>query len=114
MFSSFFKKKLIRMFDDNLIKAENGISDSQLFVADMYREGAGISPNIKQAVFWYKKASKNGDIEAAYKLGYLYATGEGVKKNRGKAIAYFTHASLQGHKKSTKIVEQILSGRFIK
>ncbi|HVO65659.1 MAG TPA: hypothetical protein VMT12_04165 [Syntrophales bacterium] len=53
------------------------------------------------------KAAAQGDAEAQYRLGTLYATGEGVKKDRGEANKWFRRAASQGHAKARESLEFI-------
>ena len=39
---AFFKKRTARLFNESLMKAERGIPEFQVIVADMYREGVPI------------------------------------------------------------------------
>ena len=45
----FFKNRTARLFNESLMKAEQGIPEFQLIVADMYREGAGTVSNMQEA-----------------------------------------------------------------
>ena len=62
----FFKNRTARLFNESLMKAEQGIPEFQVIVADMYREGAGTASDNQEAIYWYEEASKNGNLEATY------------------------------------------------
>ncbi len=44
--------------------AEKGVSDVQYWLGDRYYMGIGISENYKEAVKWYRKAAKQGNLYA--------------------------------------------------
>ena len=53
----FFKNRTARLFNESLMKAEQGIPEFQVIVADMYREGSGTDVNIQKAISsGYEKA----------------------------------------------------------
>ena len=62
----------------------------------MYDYGMGTGQNFKEAVKWYRKAAEQGDAEAQYSLGVMYAKGEGVAKNFRKAVKWYRKAAEQG------------------
>ncbi|MCR5453609.1 MAG: tetratricopeptide repeat protein, partial [Bacteroidales bacterium] len=47
----------------------------------------------EQAIFWYKKAAKQGDVDAQMKLVFCYENGIGVSKNRSVAEKWFAEAA---------------------
>lgn len=60
-----------RAFEEYLALAKEGFSNSQAFVAWMYRKGIGVEENRGNAYAWYKKASESGDAEAQYYLANM-------------------------------------------
>ena len=42
--------------------------------------------NDQEAVKWFRLAAEQGDADAQYNLGYMYALGEGVAKNDQEAV----------------------------
>ena len=98
----FFKKRTARLFNESLIKAEQGIPEFQVIVADMYREGAGTDVNIEKAISWYQEASTNGNLEATYKLGVAYFRGDGVNKDVEKGVEYVDRAAKSGYEMAIK------------
>ena len=98
----FFKNRTARLFNESLMKAEQGIPEFQVIVADMYREGAGMDVNIKKAIYWYEEASKNGNLEATYKLGVAYFRGDGLNEDVDKGIEYVERAAKDGYKMAIK------------
>lgn len=53
------------------------VFDAQLKSADIYLNGEGATQNIEKGVGVLKQAAGAGSLEAAYRLGQLYATGVG-------------------------------------
>ena len=51
--------------------------------------------------------ARNGDAQAQYLLGSMFANGNGVKKNLVRAHALFSLAAAQGHDKATLYKEEI-------
>ena len=59
---------------------------------------AGIEPNPKAAVSWWKNASDQYDhIQSTYEMGVALYTGEGVAENEQLAVEYFRKAAESGH-----------------
>ena len=54
--------------------ARMGNKESQVNLGNLYDSGQGCSPDPKKAVYWYKRAVKNGEAHGAYNLGVHYKT----------------------------------------
>ena len=50
-----------------------------------------------EAVKWYRKAAEQGDADAQFNLGVMYAKGEGVPQNHAEALKWFRLAADQGN-----------------
>ena len=92
---------------------ERGDPHCQNLVGYSYDLGLGVKRNIKLALFWYRQAAKNNDIEGLFNLALLYekvvyCDGEGVRKNIRCAQAWLGKAAQQGHKKAAAKLEKIL------
>ena len=98
----FFKNKTASLFNESLIKAEQGIPEFQVIVADMCREGAGTVLDNQKAIYWYEEASNKGNTEATYKLGVAYFRGDGVGEDIDKGIKYVELAAKKGYKMAIK------------
>ncbi len=61
--------------------AEQGDSDAQFILGQMYYSGMGVPPHLAEAVTWYRKAAEQGHGLAQFKLGLMYDVGEGVPKD---------------------------------
>ena len=56
-------------------------------------------PKIPKALYWYKTAAKNGNVNAMKELGYIYETGRlGVKKDPKEAQYWKDMAERAGKK----------------
>ena len=62
----------------------------------MYDNGEGVPEDDRQAVFWYRKAAKQGDAVAQSNLGNMYDDGEGVPKDDVQAYVWINLAAAQG------------------
>ena len=50
-----------------------------------------------KAVEWYRKAAKQGSVDAQFNLGECYYEGTGVEKDAAKAVEWFRRAAEQGN-----------------
>ena len=49
------------------------------------------------ALKYYTKAAELGDVEAHYRLGFMYGEGEGVEKDEEKEVHHYEKAAIGGH-----------------
>lgn len=52
--------------------------------------------NFVEAVRWYRKAAKQGDINAQHNLAVMYDDGDGVRQDKVEAIGWYRKAAEQG------------------
>lgn len=81
--------------------AERGDPLAQLKLGMLYYMGKGVPENEKTALTWLKRSADQGQIEAMFQLGNLYAFGEHAgqlspEPDREAALWYF-HAASRGH-----------------
>ncbi len=62
-----------------------------------YKDGYGVSKDLRKATEWYIKASKEGDAIAQRNIASCYANGEGVENDESKAVNMYFRAALQGN-----------------
>jgi TPR repeat protein len=80
------------------VAAENGLCLAQYNLAQLYRNGVGVIPkDLAQAVYWYKKAAEQGDPNAQFELGWMYANEEGVAKDYKESLKWYRKAAEQGN-----------------
>ncbi len=73
--------------------ANAGEIRSQLFVADMYLSGTGVTQDYNEAIAWFTKAAENGEPIAQLQTALLYLTGKGAKRNLRKARQFLEKAA---------------------
>ncbi len=70
-------------------RAEVGDTAAMVDLADAYLDGNGVSKDISQAIFWYRKAADAGNTAGMGKLALKYMFGEGVEQDDGQAAGWF-------------------------
>jgi TPR repeat protein len=65
--------------------------------ARAYDLGRGVLKDLAVSVTWYRKAAEQGDADAQFNLGGLYADGQGVKRSYAQAARWYRRAAEQGH-----------------
>jgi len=73
------------MFNDHLENAEAGDVDAQYEVGIMYLKGQGVAQDRAKAINWLEKAAKNGNEQAASKLGRIHEKEEKFKQSQSEA-----------------------------
>lgn len=77
-------------------KAQTGIAQAEvLFGLQLESE-----KNFAEAVSWYRKATAQGEANAARNLGLCYRNGKGVSKDASEAMKWFRQASELGNSKA--------------
>ena len=77
--------------------AEEGNSEAQCVVANMYHLGLGVEVNIDTAIEWYRKSSEQGYGVASNNLGSIFLVGEhGGSPDREEAKKWYQKARDQG------------------
>lgn len=79
-----------------LEEAQYGDTLSQLFLGDIYLEGKEVPQNIQKAIFWYEKAVKGGEIDAAIKLAQIYHSNSLGSLDEKSAFQFFKVAADSG------------------
>mgnify|MGYP004481001777 FL=1 len=91
--------------------AEKGHPMGQFFVGQAYLCGEGTEIDDKKAVYWYEKASVNGNSLAKHRLAMLYYYGEengiDIKKDAEYAIQLLEEAADDGNEEAKKDLEKI-------
>ena len=82
--------------------AENGNTDAQHNIGQMYRNGKGVERDYTEAFKWFHMAAEKGNIYSQNNLGHLYSYGLGVPKNNIFAYLWYQIASLNGYKRANK------------
>jgi len=82
------------------IAADMDHPGAQNMLGYCYDTGKGVIQNYDNAVIWYRKAIKNGNIPARRHLGYCYEFGRGVNVNLAEARKWYESARDLGDAKS--------------
>jgi len=75
--------------DDCRVRAEQGGSDDQLILGNLYDQGNGVPQDHKEAVKWYRLAAEQGNGHAQTKLGWMYYYGKGVSQDYKKSVRWW-------------------------
>lgn len=99
--------------DINKVKklAENDVAQAQNDLGIAYMTGDGVEVNERQAVFWFQRASSQGNPEAVANLGMCLLLGKGISKDIGAALYILESAYLMG---VNNVIKNILDAIYIK
>ena len=82
---------------ENLLPAQQGDPQAQMFVGFLYETGQGVTRNHVTAARWYHKAAEQGNTIAQAQLGNMYRLGKGVPQNYILAYMWFDLAAKGGN-----------------
>ena len=74
-----------------------------------YEHGSGSDRNYQHAHSLYCLATRMGDSEAAYRLGWMHLNGRGVSYNSARAIGWFQLAADRGDRHSRNVLDELLT-----
>lgn len=77
--------------------AIKGNAAAQRMMGRMYEGLFGGPEDLRQAVFWYRKAAEQGDEVAQGSLGEMYRSGRGVPMDARQAVIWIRRAAEQGN-----------------
>jgi TPR repeat protein len=89
--------KLTTVAQELLPAAEQGDPRAEFALGRMYEGGVGVSPDIQEAVRWYRRAADHDFVKAQYRLGVMYSTGQGVPRDDNEAVVWFRRAAELGN-----------------
>lgn len=72
-----------------------------------YELGNGVPRDPAKAIQLYCEASRLGDIEAQYSIGWMYAMGRGVIRDDPTAAYFFSMAAKEGDRLSERMLRQV-------
>ena len=75
--------------------------------ARSYEHGEGVKRDTTKAVQLYCEASRLGDAESQYSLGWMYANGRGMARDDATAAYFFQMAAKQGHPQAQRMLQQV-------
>jgi len=77
--------------------ATAGVVKAQVEIANRYDVGRnGVEQDRAQALDWYRKAAVQGDANAQFSIGFIYAHGLGVQQDYAQALDWYKKAADQG------------------
>jgi TPR repeat protein len=59
-----------------------------------------------EALKWFRLAATNGNAQAEYNVGFMYANGRGVRHNEEEAVRWFRQAARHGYDVARKELER--------
>lgn len=93
---------------DLLALAEGDNTMAQRTLGERYASGSeGVTKDLVQAVFWFKKAADKGDAGAQQSLGYAYGRGLGVSQDWVQAHMWFSLVGMTSRKKIAPQVKEL-------
>lgn len=82
-----------------LESAQQGDPNAQFELAMKYYEGSnGVKKDYKKAVKWWRKVAEQGNADAQFNVGLMYANGNGVIKDEAEAFKWWHKSAEQGSK----------------
>ncbi|MFN7708906.1 MAG: tetratricopeptide repeat protein [Sphingobacteriia bacterium] len=76
--------------------AEQGHTDAQVNLADIYEHGIGVAKDLKEAFHWYQRAAEQGSLHAQNHMGVLYEQGNELTQDYAQAAHWYERAAEQG------------------
>ncbi|MBL0231948.1 MAG: sel1 repeat family protein [Moraxellaceae bacterium] len=68
-----------------------------VYRGSLYINGQGVLLDYEQAVYWYRKAAEQGDMQSQSNLGVAYVRGLGVPKDYIQAVEWYRKSAEQGY-----------------
>ena len=65
------RRDLRKMVDNLTLSAQKGYIEAQYILGEMYKDGNEVIKDRNRAIFWLKKAAKQGHKDAKFELKYL-------------------------------------------
>lgn len=96
---------------ENLLPAQQGDPQAQIFVGYLYETGQGVQQDYTRAALWYWKAAEQGNALAQYQLGNMYNLGKGVSQNYILAYMWLDLAA-RGGNSSSKEMRRIVASKM--
>lgn len=84
---------------------------AQRLLGEIYASGLGVTPDKPRAIRFFREAAKHGDMEATYRLGHAYETGEGVEASAVSAYTWYDAAALEHPQAACRYAEIALANR---
>jgi TPR repeat protein len=85
--------------------AEQGNTDAQFEVGQMYAQGLGTAQLFEEAMHWYELSARQGHAKAQFNIAFLYAYGQGVDQDILKAYEWYRISHLCAYPLAKKPME---------
>lgn len=83
-------------------------ADSQYLLGCCYEKGKGVERSVKNALYYYELAANGGDVDALYRLGKAYCSGElDLVQSFEKCLFYFRAAADKDDLGSLRILAKV-------
>ncbi len=82
-------------FDELLVNAQAGDSNSQYTLGVMYNIGRSVKQDCNEAFKWFTKSAEQGHAKAQYELGQMYETGSSVSQDYNRALEWYAKSAIQ-------------------
>src|ERR1035438_1985783 len=96
-FSAASQSRQLESLKDLIARAEQGDSQAQVSLGNMYNNGQGVSKDYKEAARWYRLSAEQGYAPAQTILGFMYRDGRGVPQDPKEAVRWYRLAAEQGN-----------------
>jgi len=74
-------------------RAEEGDTEAQVIVGEIYEKGLGTAPDYALAAEWYRRAAEAGNTRGQMNLAYLFEQGLGVEQDVVRALNWYRKAA---------------------
>ena len=78
------------------LAADQGLSNAQLDLGNIYYYGKGVPQDYAEAVKWYRLAADQGELPAQFQLGIMCFLGKGVPHDIVHAYMWFKLGEANG------------------
>jgi hypothetical protein len=68
--------------------------------------GKGVTRDDSQAMRYFRQAADQGDPQAEFNVGFMFANGRGVPRDDAQAVTWYRKAAAQGYADALKELKQ--------
>jgi sulfur relay (sulfurtransferase) DsrC/TusE family protein len=102
--TAFWLAVLLCHYAPSVAASDRGVAQQALIAEALAHEhGEGVPRNFQRAAELYCKAAGQGNAEAQFSLGWMYANGRGVTRDDDLAAGLFGLAAAQGHEPAKRM-----------
>ena len=89
--------------------AQRGLMEYQYHLGMMYFKGRGVTKDVAEAAYWFRKAAKQGAAGAQFVLGgiLLHDPDDGRGKDVARAVKWLLKAARQGNEEAFRTLEKL-------